>query len=360
MVRGRRRWLRHPGRRLSTRRGSGWLEIGDPPHRQPRQVGDTAAARRATVSARAPIEAAGPPRRVQFRVWPAVLRAAAAVRCSAAFVKTLLPAGVESGAVMPAFTGVQTEVDVDLAFAVYKPSPWIAARSRLRYQRAGIHVTKVCFTSTGKVSGHAPGQRSPVLPGDTTFSTMIDKGRNSYRMQKLGATLRGREDGTRGGTAGRTGRSHPRPIPRRTDRRSPPRLRRQGPPARDPCDAPGQRYASVCAHPLPERIRLPRTCPGRPHCRPDRVTADKARSLAASVLPAQTRHRVHHSREDRPATAPAEARWPRRPAAKVRPGGLPAAHADRALLQPAQGFHGIASYEAAVTLTSFLLRARSV
>lgn len=35
-----------------------------------------------------------------------------------------------------------------------------------------------------------------------------------------------------GAPAGRTGRSRPRPIPRRTDHQNPPRLRRQGPPAR--------------------------------------------------------------------------------------------------------------------------------
>ncbi|TKS96181.1 transposase [Streptomyces lasalocidi] len=34
--------------------------------------------------------------------------------------------------------------------------------------------------------------------------------------------------------AGRTGRSRPRPIPRRTDSQDPPRLRRQGPPSRPP------------------------------------------------------------------------------------------------------------------------------
>jgi transposase len=54
-------------------------------------------------------------------------------------------------------------------------------------------------------------------------------------------------------------------------------------------------------------------------------------------LSAKTRHCAHHPREDRPATAPAEARLPRRPTARVRPGDLPAAQDDRALLQPAQG-----------------------
>ncbi|MFE1036675.1 IS5 family transposase [Streptomyces sp. NPDC058807] len=39
---------------------------------------------------------------------------------------------------------------------------------------------------------------------------------------------------------------------------------------------PGQRHESVCARPLLERIRVPRTGPGRPRCRPDQVIADKA------------------------------------------------------------------------------------
>ncbi|WP_431193212.1 IS5 family transposase [Streptomyces tendae] len=41
---------------------------------------------------------------------------------------------------------------------------------------------------------------------------------------------------------------------------------------------PGQRHDSVCARPLLERIRVPRTGPGRPRCRPDQVIADKAYS----------------------------------------------------------------------------------
>ncbi|WP_225625965.1 IS5 family transposase [Streptomyces werraensis] len=39
---------------------------------------------------------------------------------------------------------------------------------------------------------------------------------------------------------------------------------------------PGPRHDSICARPLPERIRVPRTGPGRPRCRPDQVIADKA------------------------------------------------------------------------------------
>ncbi|WP_374684134.1 transposase [Streptomyces sp. RO-S4] len=36
---------------------------------------------------------------------------------------------------------------------------------------------------------------------------------------------------------------------------------------------PGQRHDSVCARPLLERIRVPRTGLGRPCCRPDQVAA---------------------------------------------------------------------------------------
>ncbi|UOB15360.1 IS5 family transposase [Streptomyces sp. HP-A2021] len=41
---------------------------------------------------------------------------------------------------------------------------------------------------------------------------------------------------------------------------------------------PGQRHDSVCARPLLERIRVPRTGPGRPRCSPGQVIADKAYS----------------------------------------------------------------------------------
>jgi hypothetical protein len=52
---------------------------------------------------------------------------------------------------------------------------------------------------------------------------------------------------------------------------------------------------------------------------------------------AQTWHRADHPGEDRPTTAPAEPRLPRRETTKVRPGDLPATQYDQALLQPAQG-----------------------
>ncbi|WP_435887559.1 transposase [Streptomyces antimycoticus] len=41
---------------------------------------------------------------------------------------------------------------------------------------------------------------------------------------------------------------------------------------------PGQRHDSICARPLLERIRVPRTGLGRPRGKPDQVIADKAYS----------------------------------------------------------------------------------
>ncbi|WP_078912769.1 IS5 family transposase [Streptomyces sp. NRRL S-646] len=41
---------------------------------------------------------------------------------------------------------------------------------------------------------------------------------------------------------------------------------------------PSQRHDSICARPLPARIRVPRTDVGRPRCRPDQVIADRAYS----------------------------------------------------------------------------------
>jgi hypothetical protein len=52
---------------------------------------------------------------------------------------------------------------------------------------------------------------------------------------------------------------------------------------------------------------------------------------------AKTWHRADHPGEDRPTTAPAEPRLPRRETTKVRPGDLPATQYDQALLQPTQG-----------------------
>ncbi len=55
------------------------------------------------------------------------------------------------------------------------------------------------------------------------------------------------------------------------------------------------------------------------------------------ALHVETRHCECYPRESLPVTAPAEARWPWRPTARVRPGNHPVAQHDRALLQPAQG-----------------------
>ena len=132
---------------------------------------------------------------------------------------------------------------------------------------------------------------------------------------------------------------------------------------------PGQRHDSVCARPLLERIRVPRTGLGRPRRRPDQVIADKAYSSRgfraylgkrgiAHIIPEkadQRRHRLRHGcRGSRP------------------PGFDRETYRRRNLIERCfnrlKGFRGIAtryektatSYEAAVTLVSFLLWARSV
>ncbi|WP_370268088.1 IS5 family transposase [Streptomyces sp. V4I8] len=132
---------------------------------------------------------------------------------------------------------------------------------------------------------------------------------------------------------------------------------------------PGQRHDSICARPLLERIRVPRTGLGRPRCRPDQVIADKAYSSRgfraylrkrgiAHTIPEkndQRRHRHHRGRRGgRP------------------PGFDREAYRRRNIVERCfnrlKGFRGIAtryektatSYEAAVTLASFLLWARSL
>ncbi|MFE0824837.1 IS5 family transposase [Streptomyces sp. NPDC058847] len=73
---------------------------------------------------------------------------------------------------------------------------------------------------------------------------------------------------------------------------------------------PGQRHDSVCARPLLERIRVPRTGPGRPRCRPDQVIADKAYSSRgfraylrqrgiAHVIPEKADQRRHRHKRGR-------------------------------------------------------------
>ncbi|MGI5423158.1 IS5 family transposase [Streptomyces sp. CA-179760] len=132
---------------------------------------------------------------------------------------------------------------------------------------------------------------------------------------------------------------------------------------------PGQRHDSVCARPLLERIRVPRTGPGRPRCRPDQVIADKAYSSRgfraylrkrgiAYTIPAKTDQQRHRLRRGRHGGRP--------------PGFDRETCRRRNMIERCfnrlKGFRGIAtryektatSYEAAVTLASFLLLARSV
>ncbi|UKY55569.1 IS5 family transposase [Streptomyces inhibens] len=127
---------------------------------------------------------------------------------------------------------------------------------------------------------------------------------------------------------------------------------------------PGQRHDSTCAQALLERIRVPRTGPGRPRRRPDHVIADKAYSSRgfrgylrrrgiAHTIPEKTdqqRHRHHRGRRGgRP------------------PGFNREVYRRRNLVERCfnqlKSFRGIAtryektatSYEAAVTLASLLL-----
>ncbi|WP_375256616.1 IS5 family transposase [Streptomyces sp. PKU-EA00015] len=73
---------------------------------------------------------------------------------------------------------------------------------------------------------------------------------------------------------------------------------------------PGQRHDSVCARPLLERIRVPRTGQGRPRCRPAQVIADKAYSSRgfraylrkrgiAHTIPEKTDQQRHRLRRGR-------------------------------------------------------------
>ncbi|WP_443041169.1 IS5 family transposase [Streptomyces sp. B21-102] len=132
---------------------------------------------------------------------------------------------------------------------------------------------------------------------------------------------------------------------------------------------PGQRHDSICARPLLERIRVPRTGPGRPRCRPDQVIADKAYSSRGFRAYLRKRGIVQ--------TIPEKADQQRHRHNRGRRGGRPPMF-DRQIYRQRnvvercfnqlKGFRGIAtryektatSYEAAVTLASFLLWARSV
>ncbi|MEU6180084.1 IS5 family transposase [Streptomyces coeruleorubidus] len=132
---------------------------------------------------------------------------------------------------------------------------------------------------------------------------------------------------------------------------------------------PGQRHDSICARIPLERIRVPRTGPGRPRCRPDHVIADKAYSSRGfrSYL---RRRGIGH-------TIPEKADQRRHRHHRGHHGGRPPGfdgqiYRRRNIIERCfnqlKGFRGIAtryektatSYEAAVTLASFLLWARSV
>ncbi|CAM5444410.1 IS5 family transposase [Streptomyces purpurascens] len=132
---------------------------------------------------------------------------------------------------------------------------------------------------------------------------------------------------------------------------------------------PGQRHDGICARPLLERIRVPRTGPGRPRCRPDQVVADKAYSSRG--------FRSYLRKRGIACTVPEKNDQQRHRLSRGRNGGRPTAfdretYRRRNVIERCfnrlKSFRGIAtryektaaSYEAAVTLASFLLWARSV
>ncbi|MER6625839.1 IS5 family transposase [Streptomyces sp. NPDC000931] len=132
---------------------------------------------------------------------------------------------------------------------------------------------------------------------------------------------------------------------------------------------PGQRHDSVCARILLERIRVPRSSLGRPRCRPDQVIADKAYSSRGFRAYLRRRGIAH--------TIPEKADQRRHRLRRGSRGGRPPGfdretyrrrnHVERCFNR-LKGFRGIAtrydktatSYEAAVSLASLLLWARSV
>ncbi|WP_435809296.1 IS5 family transposase [Streptomyces longwoodensis] len=132
---------------------------------------------------------------------------------------------------------------------------------------------------------------------------------------------------------------------------------------------PGQRHDGPCARPLLERIRVPRAGLGRPRCRPDHVIADKAYSSRGFRAYLRKRGIGH--------TIPEKNDQKKHRRDRGRRGGRPAGFnretyrrrntVERCFNQ-LKGFRGIAtryektatSYEAATTLASLLLWARSV
>ncbi|WP_461715561.1 IS5 family transposase [Streptomyces sp. DSM 41036] len=132
---------------------------------------------------------------------------------------------------------------------------------------------------------------------------------------------------------------------------------------------PGQRHDSVCARILLERIRVPRSGFGRPRCRPDQVIADKAYSSRGFRAYLRRRGIAH--------TIPEKADQRRHRLRRGSRGGRPPGfdretYRRRNLVERCfnrlKGFRGIAtrydktatSYEAAVSLASLLLWARSI
>ncbi|WP_170307421.1 transposase [Streptomyces nodosus] len=128
----------------------------------------------------------------------------------------------------------------------------------------------------------------------------------------------------------------------------------------------GQRHDGICARPLLERIRVPRIGRGRPRCRPDHVVADKAYASRAYLRKRGIGHTIPEKRDQQ-----------RHRRNRGRDGGRPPRF-DREIYRRRntvercfnrlKSFRGIAtrydktatSYEAAVSLASFLLWARSV
>nr|WP_318206183.1 IS5 family transposase [Streptomyces sp. SCL15-4] len=132
---------------------------------------------------------------------------------------------------------------------------------------------------------------------------------------------------------------------------------------------PGQRHNSICAQALLDRIRVPRTGPGRPRRRPDHVIADKAYSSRG--------FRSYLRQRGIPHTIPEKADQLRHRHNRGSGGGRPPGfnreiyrrrNVVERCFNKLKGFRGIAtrydktatSYEAAVSLASFLLWARSV
>ncbi|MGW0777261.1 transposase [Streptomyces sp. NPDC002835] len=128
--------------------------------------------------------------------------------------------------------------------------------------------------------------------------------------------------------------------------------------------------------PLSGTIRVPRTGRGRPRCRPDQVIADRAYSSRG--FRAYLRRRgIAHTIPEKTDQIPEKTDQRRHRHNRGRRGGRPPAF-DRQIYRRRnivercfnrlKGFRGIVtgydktatSYEAAVSLASFLLRARSV